>query len=154
PYGHGVHSAVQPEGQEYVEQFKNDPEIEAYFRDCFEKRREAMGDNYRLRPFVGTIFPNTSFHGTQPRSLCVWHPHSSGETEGWRFFLVDADAPEKVKSFLRHYYMRYSGPAGMTEQDDMENWLYATKACGGTISQRYPFNYQQSLGKTYLNPVV
>jgi hypothetical protein len=42
--------------------------------------------------------------------------------------------------------MRYSGPAGMTEQDDMENWLYATSASQGTIARRYPFNYQQSLG--------
>jgi hypothetical protein len=44
--------------------------------------------------------------------------------------------------------MRYSGPAGMTEQDDMENWLYATKASTGTIARRYPFNYQQSMGAT------
>ncbi|HVA26486.1 MAG TPA: hypothetical protein VMW62_19115, partial [Chloroflexota bacterium] len=27
-----------------------------------------------------------------------------------------------VKDMLRHYYLRYAGPAGMTEQDDMENW--------------------------------
>ena len=44
------------------------------------------------------------------------------------------------------YYMRYSGPAGMTEQDDMENWLYATAASSGTIARRYPYNYQQGLG--------
>jgi hypothetical protein len=42
--------------------------------------------------------------------------------------------------------MRYSGPAGMTEQDDMENWNYATAASRGTIARRYPYNYQQSLG--------
>lgn len=154
PEGHGVHSAVQPEGQEYIEQFKNDPEIEEYFRSCYEKRRERMGERSRLRPFVGTIFPNTSFHGTQPRSLFVWHPHSPTETEGWRFFLVDADAPEKVKQFLRHYYMRYSGPAGMTEQDDLENWLYATQASQGTVARRYPFNYQQSMGAAEINPTV
>ncbi len=41
--------------------------------------------------------------------------------------------------------MRYSGPAGMTEQDDMENWLYATSASTGTVARRYPFNYQQSM---------
>jgi hypothetical protein len=51
-----------------------------------------------------------------------------------------------VKDTLRRYYMRYSGPAGMTEQDDTENWLYATAACRGPISRRHPFNYQQSLG--------
>lgn len=42
--------------------------------------------------------------------------------------------------------MRYSGPAGMTEQDDMENWLYATAASTGMVARRYPFNYQQSMG--------
>ena len=68
------------------------------------------------------------------------------ETEGWRFFLVDADAPAEVKDVLRRYYMRYSGPAGMTEQDDMENWQYATAASRGTIARRYPFNYQLSMG--------
>ena len=91
-------------------------------------------------------FPNTSYHGRQPRALCVWHPHSPTETEGWRFFLVDADAPAEVKDVLRRFYMRYSGPAGMTEQDDMENWLYATAASKGTIARRYPFNYQMSMG--------
>jgi hypothetical protein len=65
--------------------------------------------------------------------------------EVWRFYLVDSDAPERVKDFLRHYYMRYSGPGGMTEQDDMENWNYATAASYGTIARRYPYNYQQSL---------
>ena len=34
----------------------------------------------------------------------------------------------------------------MTEQDDMENWLYATAASKGTIARRYPFNYQASMG--------
>jgi hypothetical protein len=33
----------------------------------------------------------------------------------------------------------------MTEQDDMENWNYATAASSGTIARRYPYNYQQSL---------
>ena len=65
--------------------------------------------------------------------------------EVWRFYLVDRDAPDRVKNFLRHYYMRYSGPGGMTEQDDMENWNYATAASSGTIARRYPYNYQQSL---------
>src|SRR5690606_16950909 len=56
PQGHGVHSAIMPEGQEYVESFKDNPEVEAYFRHCFEERRKRLGDKSRLRPFVGTIF--------------------------------------------------------------------------------------------------
>jgi len=42
--------------------------------------------------------------------------------------------------------MRYSGPVGMTEQDDMENWNYAYAASKGTIARRYPYNYQMGIG--------
>ncbi|MCC6008485.1 MAG: aromatic ring-hydroxylating dioxygenase subunit alpha, partial [Rhodobacteraceae bacterium] len=154
PEGHGVHSAVQPGDDPYVEQFRNDPEIEEYFRHCHMERKRRLGQESRLLPFVGTIFPNTSYHGRQPRGLCAWHPHSPTETEAWRFFMVDADAPSKVKDFMRHYYMRYAGPAGMTEQDDLENWLYATRASTGTVARRHPFNYQQSLNGGSINPEV
>jgi hypothetical protein len=34
----------------------------------------------------------------------------------------------------------------MTEQDDMENWNYATAGSSGVIAKRYPYNYQQSMG--------
>lgn len=146
--GHGVHSAIMPEGWEMTNTFQNDPVVAEYFRECHAKRKERMGpERYRLIPFVGTIYPNTSFHGRQPRNLCVWHPHGPEQTEAWRFFLVDADAPQEVKDFLRAYYMRYSGPAGMTEQDDMENWNYATAGSRGVVAKRYPYHYAQSIGK-------
>lgn len=152
PEGHGVHSALEHPEAEFVDSYLDQPEIGQYFRHCYEERRRRLGrEQARLLPFVGTFFPNTSYHGRQPRGLCAWHPHSATETEGWRFFLVDRDAPTAVKDFLRHYYMRYSGPAGMTEQDDMENWLYATAASRGTVARRRPFNYQQSMGATRID---
>ncbi len=148
PAGHGVHSAILPENSPFVDTFQNNRVVAEYFRHCHEERKRRLGEERnRLVPFVGTIYPNLSFHGKQPRSLCVWHPHGPESTEAWRFFLVDANAPQEVKDFLRTYYMRYSGPAGMTEQDDMENWNYATAGSRGVIAKRYPYNYQQSLGK-------
>jgi hypothetical protein len=42
----------------------------------------------------------------------------------------------------------------MTEQDDMENWLYATAASKGTIARRYPFNYQMSMGAYRTNDPI
>jgi len=152
--GHGIHSAIAPEVNTYTEAFKDNPAIEEYFRGCFDARKARLGERARLLPFVGTIFPNASYHGRQPRGICVWHPHGPTETEAWRFFLVDADAPPEVKDFLRRYYMRYSGPAGMTEQDDMENWNYATAASAGAIARRHPFNYQQSMRAAQLDPDV
>jgi phenylpropionate dioxygenase-like ring-hydroxylating dioxygenase large terminal subunit len=145
PAGHGVHSALKPPEAPYVEQFLDNKLVDDYFRHCYEERRRRLGERARLLPFTGTIFPNTSYHGRQPRALCVWHPHGPDHTEIWRFFLVDKDAPAEVKDLLRHYYMRYSGPAGMTEQDDMENWNYASAASRGPIARRHPYNYQQSL---------
>ncbi len=156
PAGHGVHSAILPEDTPFVDTFQNNPVVAEYFRYCHEERKRRLGaERNRLVPFVGTIWPNVSFHGKQPRNLCVWHPNGPESTEAWRFFLVDADAPQEVKDFLRLYYMRYSGPAGMTEQDDMENWNYATAGSRGAIAKRYPYNYQQSLGKvTEAGPVA
>lgn len=148
PAGHGVHSAIVPEDIPFADTFQNNPVVAEYFRYCHEERKRRLGaERNRLVPFVGTIYPNASFHGKQPRNICVWHPNGPESTEAWRFFLVDADAPQEVKDFLRSYYMRYSGPAGMTEQDDMENWNYATAGSRGVIAKRYPYNYQQSFGK-------
>jgi len=155
PQGHGMTSAYVPDDVEYTPTYQQYPEVDEYFRHCFHERKRRLGKRANLLPLVGTIFPNASYHGRQPRGVCVWHPHSATETEAWRFFLVDADAPAAVKDVLRRYYMRYSGPAGMTEQDDMENWLYATAASKGTIAKRYPLNYQMSMklpNATHLGP--
>ncbi len=154
PQGHGMHSVLMPPTMEYEPSYAQYPTVEEYFRHCFHERKRRLGDKARLLPFTGNIFPNASYHGRQPRGICVWHPHSPTETEGWRFFLVDADAPAEVKDVLRRFYMRYSGPAGMTEQDDMENWLYATAASKGTIARRYPLNYQMSMGAYKTNDPI
>lgn len=151
PQGHGVHSAMHAENSSYIQSFLDDPGVEEYFRHCFNERKRRLGSRSRLAAKTGTIFPNTSYHGQQPRALFVWHPQGPTTTEIWRFYLVDHDAPAAVKDFLRHYYMRYSGPAGMTEQDDMENWNYATAASRGTIARRYPYNFQQSMHKVREN---
>jgi phenylpropionate dioxygenase-like ring-hydroxylating dioxygenase large terminal subunit len=122
------------------------PEVEAYYRELHERRVRNLGDRARVTMSVGTIFPNTSFHGRQPRTILMAHPCGPTQTEMWRIYLVDADAPEAVKDAARHYYLRYSGPAGMTEQDDMENWTYATEASKGVIARRLHYNYQMGLG--------
>jgi hypothetical protein len=54
--------------------------------------------------------------------------------------------PFEVKQFVRAYFLRYSGPGGLTEQDDMENWSYATIASKGAMARKLPYNMQQGLG--------
>ena len=105
-----------------------------------------MGKNWRLLGGAATVFPNTSYLARQPRTFSIWHPRGADNTEAWRWFLVDKDAPQEVKDFLLQYYIRYSGPSGMTEQDDMENWNYAHTASRGVIARRYPIQLRNGRG--------
>ena len=84
----------------------------------------------------GNIFPNATF-GAQ-LGMAVWHPQGPSETEVWRWYFVDKDAPPEVRELWRHYSVLYSGPVGVTEQDDSEAWNYAQKASSGTIARATP----------------
>lgn len=144
--GHGALLFWQTADLPYISSYQNYPQVEAYFRKVYEERQKRLGKMARMIGRVGTVFPNMSFLARQPRSIAVWQPRGVLKTEAWRWFLVDADAPQDVKDILRHYYMRYSGPGGLTEQDDMENWNYASAASKGAVARRYPYNYQMGMG--------
>ena len=143
--GHQTTSYLLPRAAPVVGAYQQSPVVAEYFRQCEAARREK-GEWGRMIALVGEIFPNMAMLSRQPRTIAVWHPRSTHETEIWRWFLVDRAAPQEVKDFLRDYYIRYSGPAGMTEQDDMENWNYAHAASRGTIARRYPYSYEQGMG--------
>ena len=144
--GHAAVCHYQSPDASYTPAYQNNPAVEDYFRQAFEERKRRLGENARLLGLVSNVFPNISYLARQPRSIAVWHPRGPDKTEAWRWFLVDKDAPEEVKDVLRLYYIRYSGPAGMTEQDDMENWNYAHSASRGIIARRHHCNYAMGLG--------
>ena len=133
---------VAPEDLEYARTFEN-PVAEEFAGNAHMRRREVLGLHSRLKQANGNIFPNGT-QGTN-NSICVWHPAGVDWTECWRWYWVHRDMPQEMKDVLRHYYMRYSGPAGLTESDDMENWNYAHKASKGVIARRYPYDYSMGL---------
>ncbi len=143
--GHGSLAFLRAAGSEIVPSYQDSPIIGEYFQWCEEQRKARRGEYWRLMGGPATVFPNMSYLPRQPRSIAVWHPRGAGKTAAWRWFLVDKDAPQEVKEFLRHYYIRYSGPGGLTEQDDMENWNYAHAASSGVIARRHPYNYQMGV---------
>jgi phenylpropionate dioxygenase-like ring-hydroxylating dioxygenase large terminal subunit len=126
----------------------NDPNIESYFRDSWERWKQKKGT--KLPPWLyssgGNIFPNMNYHPRFPWTIMVAHPAGPMQTEMWRWYIVQKSMPDEVKLYLRQYLLRYSGPGGMTEQDDMENWSYATSASNGAMARRLPYNLQQGLG--------
>jgi len=145
PEGHTWRGELFKEDYDYLATYNEMAVVEDWFRECHAKRREKLGEKARLFGHGGTIFPNVSYsNGVQ--SMGTWHPNGPNETETWRIFLAPKDAPDEVKDVLRHYVIRYQGPAGLTEQDDMENWGYAHEGARGTIARRHDFHYGLGLG--------
>jgi phenylpropionate dioxygenase-like ring-hydroxylating dioxygenase large terminal subunit len=145
--GHGGINFVRPDDSS-APAYQHSPIVAEYFAYCEEERRKMWGKRARIVAGPGTLFPNMSYLPRQPRTIAVWHPDGPDKTEAWRWYLVDRDAPPEVKEFLRQYYIRYSGPGGLTEQDDMENWNYAHAASKGVIARRHAYNYQMGRGFT------
>ena len=56
-------------------------------------------------------------------------------------------APKFVKDAVRHYVMRYNGPSGCTESDDMENWNYVYPASQGVIARKNNYNFANGFGR-------
>ena len=103
------------------------------------KRQAAAGRSRRGSTAAAAIvFPNMHFNSGGRTTIGIWLPVSAKETEVWRWLFVPRNAPQIVKDTLRHFYLRYAGPAGMVEQDDMENWTAAQRGTSGTTSRRYP----------------
>ncbi|HEU0155672.1 MAG TPA: SRPBCC family protein, partial [Stellaceae bacterium] len=144
--GHQTGVYVLPQGAATPPAYAHSPVVSEYFRHCEARRRQKHGEWGRVIGSPGELFPNTALHPRQPRTIAVWHPRGAHQTECWRWYFVDKAAPQEVKDFLRDYYIRYSGPAGMTEQDDMENWKYAHAASRGVIARRHPYSYEQGQG--------
>ncbi len=144
--GHTTGIYVLPNDEPTPASYQHNAVVSEYFLHCEEARRKRRGDWGCVTGSPGQIFPNTALHPRQPRSFAVWHPRGPHQTECWRWYFVDHDAPTEVKNFVREYYIRYSGPGGLTEQDDMENWNYAHAASRGTIARRFPYSYEQGMG--------
>jgi phenylpropionate dioxygenase-like ring-hydroxylating dioxygenase large terminal subunit len=142
--GHGGAATIRPADEPYVDTWQTVPGADDYYRAMHQKRADQFPDRPRVQAGCN-VFPNF-ITGGAVRTIAVWHPAGPHATEVWRFFLVDSQAPEAVRDGLRRFQMRYSGPVGMTEQDDMENWNYAHAASRGTIARRYAYNYQMGLG--------
>jgi hypothetical protein len=94
----------------------------------------------------GVIFPNMHFNSAGRNMIGLWLPLSASRTEIWRWLFVPRNAPAAVKDTLREYYLRYAGPGGMVEQDDMENWTAAQRGTDSLVARKYPFNYQLAMG--------
>ena len=143
-YGHGGHNPIfeLPGVAPYADTWQTVPGVDDYYREMREKKQKKYADEF-LHGGTALVWPNVNI---QPHRILIWHPHGVGVTESWRQYPVDRNAPKLVKDAQRRYMMRYGGPCGMTESDDMENWNYAFPASLGTMAQRLPYNFEMGAG--------
>ena len=132
--GHNARGELFKDDYEYMPTYQEMAVVEDYFRDAFKKRQEKLGEKARWYGHGSEIFPNVSYsNGVQ--SMGSWHPCGVHETEIWRIFMAPEDAPDEVEGVLLHYVIRYQGPSGHLEQDDMENWGSDIEGARGTIAR-------------------
>ena len=150
--GHCGHNAIfeQPGIAPYTDTWLTEPpEVDEYFRQARDKKAKKYEGVYGHEAGIEwtvKVWPNANI---QPQRWLFWHPHAPGITESWRLYPVDKEAPKIVKDAVRHYMMRYGGPCGLTESDDMENWNYAHAASSGTEAKTLPYHFAMGLGRAH-----
>ncbi len=145
--GHTVRAQVFKDNYEYASMYATLPEVDEYYREQHQQRQRRLGDKARLMNRGGVVFPSMHYNSAGRTTIGIWVPVAPGEVEVWRWMFVPRNAPDPVKDMLRRYYLRYAGPAGMTEQDDMENWTSIQRSLEATSGNHLPLNYQMGLGK-------
>jgi phenylpropionate dioxygenase-like ring-hydroxylating dioxygenase large terminal subunit len=145
--GHAVRGNLYDhEGRGYQSQWAASPEVDEYFREAHYARQKRVGEKERLLNRGGIVFPNLVYNSANRTSITTWIPRAPDRTEVWKWIFVPKNAPQAVKDAMRSYLLRYTGPAGMVEQDDFENWHSAQIGAESSLARRLPLNYQLRLG--------
>ncbi len=98
------------------------------------KAREALGPLGATFAGHFGLFPAVTVTA-RPLQLCVRIPRSATQTEIWWFSFVDRNLSAERRARTAREWIRSFGPAGLLEQDDIENWTQATAQCHGMASR-------------------
>ncbi|MBM3940494.1 MAG: hypothetical protein FJ318_06330, partial [SAR202 cluster bacterium] len=106
--------------------------FEQHHKDKMPEVERRLGA-YRARKVVlqnHSLFPNTvlGFRLALPRGPQM--------TEFWHFGWVPKDAPYEVQRAMRSGNSKNNGPAGLFEQDDLDNWRQVTMSSRSPIARK------------------
>jgi phenylpropionate dioxygenase-like ring-hydroxylating dioxygenase large terminal subunit len=128
------------------------PHVLEWSRSVQPVAEERLGPGrIRLRPVVGTLFPNFMFLPSAA-TIRIAHPLGVGRTEMWSWCLVPAAAPAEVRRTLRDGYLGGFGPAGLIEQEDGENWTEMTRASSSSLPEERLLHVGMGLGQERTDP--
>ena len=126
------------------------------FPDNLNPDQVEMAKN--LAVSAGTVFPN--FHWLQLMSsgtmgqddvpflnLRMEVPVSPTRSRMWSWFLIDNDADPEYAKASYETYVRTFGPAGIYDQDDMENWEDCTRMSLGPVARQHTMHHRMGLNR-------
>ncbi len=145
PEGHTTAMALPKNGAERSERSEagngEQSLVREYFRERAAKRKERLGRLAQVNE-LPHIFPNI---GAVGRIFRIMHPQGPEGSEMWSYILVDKNAPQVVKDAIVLDRQRISGPNGMQQKDDMENWYIQTRYSKG-FTTRWRLRQNNQLG--------
>jgi phenylpropionate dioxygenase-like ring-hydroxylating dioxygenase large terminal subunit len=105
---------------------------------------------------VGTVWPTFHYMHLQSSdvidgkqepfmNLRMEEPLSPTRSRMWSWFMVDKSASQEFKDRSMEAYVRTFGPAGIFDQDDMENWEDCTKVATGPAAKRYTMHHRMGV---------
>jgi PAH dioxygenase large subunit len=130
-----------------------------------EELREQMKhnlppDKYKIAEpvgiSVGTVWPTFHYMHLQSSdvidgrqwpfmNLRMEEPLTPTRTRMWSWFMVDKSASDAFKQRSMEAYVRTFGPAGIFDQDDMENWEDCTRSNVGPASKRFTMHHRMGV---------
>jgi PAH dioxygenase large subunit len=128
-----------------------------------QMKRNLSADQYEIAAptgiSVGTVWPTFHYMHLQSSdviggrqwpfmNLRMEEPISPTRTRMWSWFMVDRSAEDAFKQRSMEAFVRTFGPAGLFDQDDMENWEDCTKANVGPASKRYTLHHRMGVHRT------
>lgn len=123
-----------------------DPEVQAYLIEQQKQAAVRLGDvRSRLRPLTYSVYPNFSFLWGN-NTIRVSHPRGPDKVEYWSWWVVDKNAPDRIKEKLRVNYTFFFGAGGVLEQEDSEAWSQQIIGSQIAAADDMPFYYGLGMG--------
>jgi phenylpropionate dioxygenase-like ring-hydroxylating dioxygenase large terminal subunit len=111
-------------------------------------RRRALLKKYHARVHgfhTGALWPNFTFSGIgnafYGKTLLLWKPVHTLETEIWQWCVVPASAPPAVKKQMQFIACQRQGAAGLVGPDDTENFTRIADSLRSSKGKTFDYFY-------------
>lgn len=122
--------------------------FEEYYKDTQAEAEKRLGKQRagHVQLANHSLFPN----GVLGFRLAL--PRGPLQTEFWHFVVVERALPKELKKALAIGSVSNNGPAGLFEQDDLDNWRQVTEGSRTPLGRQYAQDLSMGIGHSSRDP--